>query len=111
MKRRRKGRRGKYPHGRPRKGRADRINIGVVDLLDAYAGRMTSNSEPIPMATVSRDDTVETIAFTLRDAKRVAIYALAVLAEFDVPLAKQIIEQHFLGEGGIQLDRMDADGF
>ncbi len=109
MKRRRKGRRGKYPYGRPHKGGADRINIRVVDLLDACAGNRVTIGEPISMLTISHADGIEMIAFNLRDTKRLAIHSLATLAELDVPLAKQIIEEHLLGESGVQLGRMDRD--
>jgi hypothetical protein len=110
MKKKRKGRRGKYPYGRPRKrggGDADVIGIRAVVLLDACAGTRTSNGEPILMATIAHGDGVESIVFSLRDTKRVAIHALTVLAHFDVPLAKQIIEEHLMGEDGVQPDRMD----
>jgi hypothetical protein len=114
-KRKRKGRRGMYPYGRPRKrgggGDADVIGIRVVDLLDACAGTRTDTRDPILMATVSHGDGIETIAFTLRDTKRLAIQALAVLAHFDVPRATQIVEEHFTDENGIRLNRMMPNPF
>ncbi len=110
MKRKRKGRRGRNPHGPVRKDGADRIRIRVVDLLDACPGNRTDTGKPIIMVTVSRADDIETIAFNLRDTARLAIHCIANLAEFDVPLAKQILEEHFLGTAGVQLDRMDLEG-
>ncbi len=110
MKRKRKGRRGRNPHGPVRKDGADRITIRVVYLLDVVPGNRTDTGKPIIMVTVSRADDIETIAFSLRDTARLAIHGIANLAEFDVPLAKQILEEHFLGAAGVQLDRMDLDG-
>jgi hypothetical protein len=113
MKRKRKGRRGRNghnPNGPVRKDGADRINIRVVDLLDVVPGNRTDTGKPIIMVTVSRADDIETIAFSLRDTARLAIHCIANLAEFDVPLAKQILEEHFLGSAGVQLNRMDRDG-
>jgi hypothetical protein len=110
MKRKRKGRRGRNPHGPIRKDDADRISIRVVDLLDVVPGNRTDTGKPIIMVTVSRADDIETIAFSLRDTARLAIHCIANLAEFDVPLAKQILEEHFLGSAGVQLNRMDRDG-
>jgi hypothetical protein len=111
MKRKRKGRRGRNghnPNGPVRKDGADRISIRVVDLLDACAGTHTTTHDPILMATISNSDSVETIAFTLRDTKRLAILSLAALAHFDVPLAEQILQEHFIGPSdSVELDRMD----
>ncbi len=60
------------------------------------------------MATISNDDSVETVAFTLRDTKRLAILSLVALAHFEVPLAAQILQEHFIGPSdSVELDRMD----
>jgi hypothetical protein len=112
MKRKRKGRRGRNahnPHGPVRKDGADRISIRVVDLLDVVPGNRTDTGKPIIMVTVSRAGDIETIAFNLRDTARLAIHCIKTLAEFDVPLAKQILDEHFRLEGAVQLDLMDLD--
>lgn len=94
-------------HQPPRKDGADCIGIRVVDFLDACAGSRARASQSHD--TVAHGGTVETIAFNVRDTKRQSIHSLAVLAEFGVAPAKDILAEHFIGEAGVQLDRMDRD--